>query len=48
MQMFGGFGGAGDNAFARAHHDHAAGETFLKQTQRVSARKSAGPVAQFF
>jgi hypothetical protein len=42
MQMFGGFGGAGNNAFARAHHEHAAGKTFLKQTGGVSARESAG------
>jgi hypothetical protein len=46
--MFGGFSGAGDDAFARAHHDHAAGKTFLKQTQGVSARKSTTLlVAQF-
>jgi hypothetical protein len=35
--MFGGFGGAGDDMFARAYHDDATGETFLQQTQGISS-----------
>ena len=32
MQLVGGFGGAGYDVFARVHHEHAAGDTVLKQT----------------
>ena len=46
LQMFGGFRGAGDDALARTDHEHAAGKTFLKKTQGISARKSAGPFGQ--
>jgi hypothetical protein len=33
--MRGGFSGAGDDAFARADHQHAASKAFLKRTRQV-------------
>jgi hypothetical protein len=35
VQMRCGFGGAGNDAFARADYQHAASKTFLKQTRQV-------------
>ena len=40
-RMRGGLGRAGDNASARADHQHAARKTFLQKTCRTSGRKSA-------